>query len=198
MLSQRLGNSLIVPTVPYSTVTVYWLNLTWPIAGSVTFAGPSFGWHRQGLEYGGWTSLCIQRKGTNIGHRQGNVQLLLCNTFWVLRLPRFHLQFLLRVCFSLEGHSLWIPTQTYDDIVSCPPVNRGKKSRTFAVPSKYWDGLPGTQGQVSIQAAFRCPDWTLLFIDHNVMITFHIMGLQNSCKREDLMPGSLVRNFICR
>ena len=52
------------------------------------------------------------------------------------------------------------------------------------------------QGHISIQAAFRSEDWTLLFMDHNVMITFHIMGLRNSCKREDLEPGSQVSFFI--
>ena len=94
--------------------------------------------------------------------------------------------------FALEGHSFWIPTHMYDDIVSYSPVNKGKTSRAFAIPSKYWDGLPGMVGYLSIQAAFRCQDWTLLFIDHNVMITFHVMGLQNPCKKEDLEPGSLV------
>jgi hypothetical protein len=83
----------------------------------------------------------------------------------------------------------------YDDIVSHTPVNKGKTSKAFAIPSKYWDGLPGTSGYMSIQAAFRCQDWTLLFIDHNVMITFHVMGLRQPCKREDLEPGSLV-SFI--
>lgn len=80
----------------------------------------------------------------------------------------------------------------YDRIVQSPPVNRGKKSKTFNIPPELWDGLPNVQGQVSIQAAFRCPDWTLVFVDHNVMLTFHVMALRRPCTPEDLIPGSIV------
>ena len=48
------------------------------------------------------------------------------------------------------------------------------------------------QGLVSIQAAFRCTDWTLIFVDHNVMITFYVMALRTPCTLEDLEPGSTV------
>ena len=49
--------------------------------------------------------------------------------------------------------------------------------------------------QISIQAAFVCPEWTLIFVDHNVMITFHIMALHSSITREDLLPSSKVYEF---
>lgn len=80
----------------------------------------------------------------------------------------------------------------YDNLVSCLPVPRGKKSKTYNIPLELWDGLPGVQGQISIQAAFRCADWTLLFVDHNVMITFHLMALQKPCTLQDLKPGTIV------
>lgn len=80
----------------------------------------------------------------------------------------------------------------YDAIVSYPPVNRGKKSKTYNITPELWDGLPSVQGQISIQAAFRCADWTLLFVDHNVMLSFYVMALLNPCTRQDLMPGSRV------
>jgi hypothetical protein len=51
------------------------------------------------------------------------------------------------------------------------------------------------QGLVSIQAAFRCMDWTLIFVDHNVMITFYVMALRRPCKQEDLKPGSTVSTW---
>jgi hypothetical protein len=80
----------------------------------------------------------------------------------------------------------------YDEIVSSPPVPRGTKSKTYNIPPALWDGLPGVQGQISIQAAFRCADWTLIFVDHNVMITFHLMVLQKPCTPQDLKPGTIV------
>jgi hypothetical protein len=101
-------------------------------------------------------------------------------------------EFIFRVCYSLEGHSFWVPTATYDTIVSYPLVNRGKKSKSYNITPELWDGLPGGEGQISIQAAFRCPDWTLLFVDHNVMISFYVMALRKACTRQDLMPGSIV------
>lgn len=104
----------------------------------------------------------------------------------------FFFEFLFRVCYALEGHSFWVPTAQYDTIVLSPPVNRGEKSKTYNIPPNIWGGLPSVQGQISIQAAFRCPDWTLLFVDHNVMITFHVMALRKPCTRQDLMPGSIV------
>ena len=101
-------------------------------------------------------------------------------------------KFIFRVCYSLEGHSFWVPTATYDTIVSYPPVNRGKKSKSYNITPELWDGVPGAEGQISIQAAFRCPDWTLLFVDHNVMISFYVMTLWKPCTRQDLKPGSIV------
>ena len=68
------------------------------------------------------------------------------------------MEFIFCVCYSLEGHSFWVPTAMYDTIVSNPPVNRGKKSKTYNIPPKLWDGLSGVQGQISIQAVFRCAD----------------------------------------
>ena len=64
----------------------------------------------------------------------------------------------------------------------------------YNIPPKYWQGLTTVQGQISIQAAFRCSGWTLLFVDHNVMMTFHVMALKRPCKPEDLKPGTEV-NF---
>ena len=66
------------------------------------------------------------------------------------------------------------------------------------MPQQYWDGLESVQGLVSIQAAFRCTDWTLLFVDHNVMITFHVMALKKPCMPEDLTPGSTVSDHEFR
>ena len=39
------------------------------------------------------------------------------------------------------------------------------------------------------------PEWTLIFVDHNVMITFHIMALHSAITREDLLPSSKVYEF---
>jgi hypothetical protein len=98
----------------------------------------------------------------------------------------------IRVGLALEGHGLWIPTQTYQDIIEGGVIPRGVKSSTFVVPPQYWDGCPSVTGQISIQAAFVSPEWTWIFVDHNVMITFHVMALRVPCTNSDLQPGSKV------
>lgn len=77
-------------------------------------------------------------------------------------------------------------------LVSNPPVNCGKKSKTYNIPPELWDGLPGVQGQIFIQAIFCCADWTLLFVDYNVMIFFYIMALQKPWRGHNFILGSIV------
>ncbi|KAF8954277.1 hypothetical protein BDZ97DRAFT_2081817 [Flammula alnicola] len=98
--------------------------------------------------------------------------------------------FIIRICFGVEGHCFWLPTSVYRALITDGPVDRGAKSKTFAIPAEYQDGPPGNVHQLSMQAAFVRPDWTLVFVDHNVMITFHIMALQRTIRRSDLEPGS--------
>ena len=75
------------------------------------------------------------------------------------------------------------------------PVPRGAKSSAFIIPKAYWDGCPSSQRQISILAAFICPDWTFVLVDHNVMLTLHVMALRAPCTTEDLLPGSKVILF---
>ncbi|KDR73757.1 hypothetical protein GALMADRAFT_212561 [Galerina marginata CBS 339.88] len=98
--------------------------------------------------------------------------------------------FLIRVCFGVEGHCFWIPTDVYHTMLAEGAVGRGTKSQTFLVPSNCRSGPAGNIQQLSMQAAFVRPDWTLVFVDHNVMITFHIMALKRAILSSDLEPGS--------
>ncbi|KAJ7479662.1 hypothetical protein FB451DRAFT_1239519 [Mycena latifolia] len=99
--------------------------------------------------------------------------------------------FLLRVNFGLAGHCLWIDTEQYREIVSQPPVRRGEKSFAFRIPEKFCDGpLNGHEHLVSIQAAFIRPKWTLIFVDHNVFMTFHLMQARRPFIPEHLKSGS--------
>jgi hypothetical protein len=82
-------------------------------------------------------------------------------------------------------------SQVYQDIIA-----GGVKSSTFVVPTQYWDGCPSVVGQISIQVAFVCPEWTWIFVDHNVMKTFHVMALRQPCTNGELCPGTKV-SFIC-
>ncbi|KAJ7136726.1 hypothetical protein C8R44DRAFT_868851 [Mycena epipterygia] len=104
--------------------------------------------------------------------------------------------FVFRVGFGLEGHCFWMPTAWYNIIVSAPTVPRGCKSRAFAIPNEFIDGpvntKPGSDLKISIQAAFIRPNWTLVFVDHNVMISFHLMQMSDSFSREDLNPASFI------
>jgi hypothetical protein len=85
---------------------------------------------------------------------------------------------------------LWIPTSLYKAILSRGVVPRGVKSSSFTIPDDHWDGCVSIPGQISIQAAYVCPEWTWIFVDHNVMLTFHVMALRRVCTKDDLRPGS--------
>ncbi|TFK58102.1 hypothetical protein BDN72DRAFT_731871, partial [Pluteus cervinus] len=49
---------------------------------------------------------------------------------------------------------------------------------------------------VSIQAAFVGPKWTLVFVDHNVMMTFHVMALRRTVTVQDFKVGSFLWNMM--
>ncbi|KAJ7020491.1 hypothetical protein C8F04DRAFT_1196534 [Mycena alexandri] len=97
--------------------------------------------------------------------------------------------FVFRIAFGLEAHCFWIPTEWYRQIVSAPTVPRGSKSQAYAVPDEYIEG-PATDRLISIQAAFIRPEYTLLFVDHNVMIQFHLMQMRAAFTSRDLVPTS--------
>jgi len=80
----------------------------------------------------------------------------------------------------------------YFAIVGRKLEKQGQKSYAYGTPSEFFDGPPGSSGQISIQLAFIRPDWTLIFTDHNVMISFHIMRLRLPCKESDFQPSSKV------
>lgn len=84
-----------------------------------------------------------------------------------------------------------MPTEWYHRIVSAEPVTRGTKSFAFEVPEEYIDG-PAKDVLISIQAAFIRPKWTLVFVDHNVMIQFHVMQASHTFEPSQLAPGSSV------
>ncbi len=89
----------------------------------------------------GQTHCHFQREGACLCHWQGIDSYL----YTMVTLTFNLFEFIFRVCYSLEGHSFWVPTATYDTIVSYPPVNHGKKSKSY---NELWDGLPGAEGQI--------------------------------------------------
>ncbi|PPQ78998.1 hypothetical protein CVT24_012655 [Panaeolus cyanescens] len=97
---------------------------------------------------------------------------------------------------KLEGHSFWLPTATYNEIVSQPVVNRGSSSHAFPLGPQFYADNRKEGSNISIQAAFIRPDWTLVFCDHNVMISFHIMELQHVSSHTTLSPASEIWPFL--
>ncbi|KAJ6556765.1 hypothetical protein DFH09DRAFT_1164444 [Mycena vulgaris] len=98
-----------------------------------------------------------------------------------------------RIAFGLEAHCFWLPTRWYTTITSRTPVKRGEKSRAFPIPSEYIldSDAPSKEGHIiSIQAAFIRPKWTLVFVDHNVLITFHLMQASPAFLPSHIEPGS--------
>ena len=72
---------------------------------------------------------------------------------------------------------MWILMDQYKVITSKDPVKHGKKSFAFVVLLKYCDSSKGIPVKASIQATFMHLEWTLLFLDQNVMIPFHIVHI---------------------
>ncbi|THU76483.1 hypothetical protein K435DRAFT_879159 [Dendrothele bispora CBS 962.96] len=102
-------------------------------------------------------------------------------------------EFAIRICFGTEGHTFWIPTPQYRTIVSQKTVKRGEKGKAYEVPHEFVHGPRRSSPLlVSIQAAFVRPDWTLLFVDHQCFITFHIFRLRQRCTGEDFEVESLL------
>jgi hypothetical protein len=82
----------------------------------------------------------------------------------------------------------------YNKITTGKMSKRRKKSRSFKIPRKYCDGPRSARRKISIQAAFVSKNATLIFVDHNVMLTFHVMRFFRAIKPEDLVPTSRVRS----
>ncbi|KAJ6595067.1 hypothetical protein DFH09DRAFT_1136116 [Mycena vulgaris] len=107
--------------------------------------------------------------------------------------------FIFRIAFGLEAHCFWLPTRWYTTITSQTPVKRGAKSRAFPIPSEYIldSDAPSKEGHIiSIQAAFIRPKWTLVFVDHNVLITFHLMQASPAFLPSHIEPGSTSKIWL--
>ncbi|KAJ6537257.1 hypothetical protein DFH09DRAFT_1178343 [Mycena vulgaris] len=102
--------------------------------------------------------------------------------------------FIFCIAFGLEAHCFWLPTRWYTTITSQMPVKRGEKSRAFPIPSEYIldSDAPSKEGHIiSIQAAFIRPKWTLVFVDHNVLITFHLMQASPAFLPSHIEPSKI-------
>lgn len=84
-----------------------------------------------------------------------------------------------------------MPTEDYHTIVAGTPVPRGKKSLAFPIPLDLIDG-PAKDAMITIQMAFIRPDWTLVFVDHQCMMAYHVMWLITPCCAQDFVVDSKV------
>ncbi|KAL1711781.1 hypothetical protein EV715DRAFT_297699 [Schizophyllum commune] len=89
------------------------------------------------------------------------------NEHWIVR---YH--------FGTEGHIFGLPTTDIQHIMASPPVKRPsvERSKAFKIPLDLCKG-PKTDPLVSILATFERPKWSLAFVNHNVMLTMHVMRL---------------------
>ncbi|KAJ6550601.1 hypothetical protein DFH09DRAFT_1168577 [Mycena vulgaris] len=81
--------------------------------------------------------------------------------------------FIFRIAFGLEAHCFWLPNRWYTTITSQTPVKRGEKSRAFPIPSEYILDSDAP-----------------MFVDHNVLITFHLMQASPAFLPSHIEPGS--------
>ncbi|KAF8157785.1 hypothetical protein BJ912DRAFT_1070069 [Pholiota molesta] len=101
-------------------------------------------------------------------------------------------EYIFRVNFGTEAHCFWIPTVQYQTITGRNMVSRGTKGSAYTVPTEYIFGPSGVNPLLSVQLAFVRPDWTLIMVDHNVLIQFHVMRLRRVCTADDFVTGSPV------
>lgn len=103
----------------------------------------------------------------------------------------------MRISFATEGHCFWLRTVQYERIVSGPTANRGAKGTAFQVPADLIQG--GVKRSIplliTIAAAFVRPQWTLVFVDHQCFMTFHVMRLRRPCTLADFIPKSAVSPY---
>ncbi|KAL1749669.1 hypothetical protein FB107DRAFT_280447, partial [Schizophyllum commune] len=100
---------------------------------------------------------------------------------------------IVRCHFGTEGHVFGLPTSDVRRIMDSPPVKRpsAEKSKAFEIPLDLCKG-PKTDPLVSILATFERPEWSLAFVDHNVMLTMHVMRLRKAPSQDDVSPGGSV------
>ncbi|KAF9061082.1 hypothetical protein BDP27DRAFT_1338720 [Rhodocollybia butyracea] len=104
-------------------------------------------------------------------------------------------QYLIRICFGTEAHCFWLPTTAqYQAILETNLVQRGQKGSARQVPKELIFGPLADPSAppllITIAAAFVRPDQTLLFVDHQRFITFHVMRLRRVCSAEDFLLNS--------
>lgn len=115
--------------------------------------------------------------------------LLHCFTeLYGLSLTNDYAQYIIRISFQTEGHCFWMLTTQYKQIVGGETTQRGSKGTAFQVPPELVIGPERNDGKIlkiTIAAAFIRPQWTLVFIDHQCFMTFHILRLCRACTPHD-------------
>lgn len=92
-------------------------------------------------------------------------------------------QFIIRISFELEGHCLWVPLATYHEL-----LGNVHDTGCFTTSEGHIFGPLSACRTIVIQASIVTPEWTILFIDHQRLITFHVMELKRDMDTV-FMPG---------
>ncbi|KAJ3885488.1 hypothetical protein GG344DRAFT_82661 [Lentinula edodes] len=100
--------------------------------------------------------------------------------------------YVIRISFATEGHCFWIPTAQYREIIAGPLHKRGEKGLAYQIPNHLLVGGPlrSSPHLITISAAFIRPSWTLIFVDHQCFMTFHVMHLRRQCVSADFESTS--------
>lgn len=80
----------------------------------------------------------------------------------------------------------------YQEIVASPTYHRNKSGvLAWRIPQHLTTG-PQPFILITIQLAFIRPDHTLIFVDHNALLSFHIIRRRQSCLSTDFSSNSQV------
>ncbi|KIO17099.1 hypothetical protein M407DRAFT_229298 [Tulasnella calospora MUT 4182] len=104
----------------------------------------------------------------------------------------------IRVSFATQGHCLWIPNAHFNVIVAqgTRPFGESGKGQTYSLPPDIQSESPSQHfnkdRHIRIAMSFRGPTHTLVFVDHNMLMRFHITKFTRDLTKTDLTPGSEV------
>ncbi|KAG8930845.1 hypothetical protein FRC01_002189 [Tulasnella sp. 417] len=103
-------------------------------------------------------------------------------------------KYAIRVSFATQGHCFWIPNADFEGMVEGGAEPFTSKGKSYPLPIEFQAASKGQvlneKRHVRIAMSVRGPSHTLIFVDHNMLLRFHILKFKTPLKAQDLVPGS--------
>ncbi|KAG8988862.1 hypothetical protein FRB90_002523, partial [Tulasnella sp. 427] len=103
-------------------------------------------------------------------------------------------KYAIRVSFATQGHCFWIPNKHFDLLISTGAKPFTSKGRSYFLPLTLQEESQGqalsNKRHLRITMSFKGPSHTLVFVDHNMLMKFHIRKFKKPLGLLDLRPQS--------